>query len=188
MVVRLREILAVPTDEKPESRVITAAVPTMEPQKTTVPTQAWSGYWYVNVGEGPHRKWEDNVRFGYIGAGQTPAMRLAMTRLSAGDNIYAYLKGAGYVGYGQVTAPAVMIKDFRLADGTPVLDAGMKAPLAYENKNDPDKCEWAARVNWIKAVTPDQAVNYAGIFSNPNAVCKLRNEATLQHLKSTLGG
>ncbi len=30
----------------------------------------WSGYWFVNVGEGLHRNWDDNRRCGYIAAGQ----------------------------------------------------------------------------------------------------------------------
>jgi hypothetical protein len=29
----------------------------------------WLGEWFVNVGEGPHRNWDDNRRYGYIGAG-----------------------------------------------------------------------------------------------------------------------
>ena len=30
----------------------------------------WSGYWFVNVGEREHRNWDDNRKYGYIGAGQ----------------------------------------------------------------------------------------------------------------------
>lgn len=30
----------------------------------------WSGSWFVNVGEGSHRNWDDNCQYGYIGAGQ----------------------------------------------------------------------------------------------------------------------
>jgi len=30
----------------------------------------WSGYWFVSVAEGPHRNWDENRRYGYIGAGR----------------------------------------------------------------------------------------------------------------------
>src|SRR5204862_157232 len=30
----------------------------------------WAGYWFVNVGEGQHRNWDDNRRYAFVGAGQ----------------------------------------------------------------------------------------------------------------------
>jgi len=47
----------------------------------------WTGYWFVNVGEGPTRNWQDNVKFGYIGAGQGVRYSSALKRLSVGDKI-----------------------------------------------------------------------------------------------------
>ena len=39
-------------------------------QRTTSTNQTeWAGNWFVNVGEGPHRTWEDNMKFGFVGAG-----------------------------------------------------------------------------------------------------------------------
>ena len=48
----------------------------------------WSGYWFVNVGEGTHRNWNDNVKYGYIGAGQGPWYSESLKKLSPGDEIF----------------------------------------------------------------------------------------------------
>ena len=60
----------------------------------------WHGYWFVNVGAGVHRTWNDNTRYGYIGAGQGVKYSDALTRLKVGSKIFAYMKGLGYVGHG----------------------------------------------------------------------------------------
>ena len=54
----------------------------------------WTGYWFVNVGEGHHRTWDDNIKFNFIGAGQGRKYSAALLRLSVGDRIYAYMRGA----------------------------------------------------------------------------------------------
>src|ERR1700731_2656428 len=43
------------------------------------------GLYYYNVGEGPHRCWEDYVEFGFISAGQGIRWRDAMLGFHAGD-------------------------------------------------------------------------------------------------------
>ena len=50
---------------------------------------AWSGYWFVNVGEGPNRNWDDNVQYGFIGAGQGARFSAALKRIQPRDNIFA---------------------------------------------------------------------------------------------------
>lgn len=52
----------------------------------------WSGYWFVNVGEGPHRNWDDNVKYGYIGAGQGPWYSGSLKKLKPGYEIFAFMK------------------------------------------------------------------------------------------------
>ena len=185
-----RELLGISADmaREIESRFERSASPSSVQRppalsKAYVQAEAlWSGYWLVNVGEGAHRTWDDNLRFGYMGAGQGARYRAALQRLSVGDRIFAYLKGCGYVGYGEVTAAAVMIRDFRLPDGSPILQGGMRAPLAAEHADDPEKCEWAVAVKWHKTLPPHAAVRFPGIFASQHAVCKLREEKTLEAL------
>lgn len=148
----------------------------------------WTGCWFVNVGEGPHRTWDDNQKFGFIGAGQGKRYSSALNRLAVGDKIYAYMKGLGYVGFGEVTSPAVMIRDFNLADGgASLLKAGLKAARPDENCDDEDLSEWVVGVRWIKTVPKTQAKTFAGVFANQNVVCKLRHEQTLKFVQQEFG-
>lgn len=144
----------------------------------------WSGYWFVNVGEGEHRNWEDNVAYGYIAAGQHEKYSRPLKKLKVGDKIFAYMKGEGYTGYGEVVKEAVMVRDFFVEDKQAnLLELPLKAPLANENSESPEFSDWAVGVRWIKAFPKGQAKKFAGIFANPNIVCKLRDEATVGYLE-----
>ena len=148
----------------------------------------WTGYWFVNVGEGSTRNWQDNVKFGYIGAGQGDRYSSALKRLSIGDKIYAYMKGLGYVGLGEVTSPAVMVRDFVVEKtGKLLLDSGLSAPQADTNHDNEDLSEWAVGIRWIKTVEKNQAKKFPGAFANQNVVCKLRDPETLKFVRETLG-
>jgi hypothetical protein len=150
----------------------------------------WTGYWFMNVGEGEHRNWEDNCRYGYIGAGQGEWYSRPLMKLRAYDKIFAYMKGYGYVGYGEVTKPAVPIKDFVVeSDGKHLLDPShdLLAPNANENSEAPDLSEWAVGIRWIKTVDRDKAKTFKGAFANQNIVCKLRDPKTLDFLRAEFG-
>lgn len=148
----------------------------------------WTGYWFVNVGEGPHRNWQDNVKFGYLGAGQGTRYSSALKRLSVGDKVYAYIKGSGYVGFGEVTEPAVMIKDFiEEGSGLPLLEAGLTAPNASDNCDDEELSEWVVGIHWLAKVDAKDARTFPGVFANQNVVCKLRHQQTLSFVQETFG-
>ncbi len=70
------------------------------------------GIYYVNVGEGAHRSWEDCRIYGFLSAGQEKKWSDQIRSLQAGDAVVAYLKGAGYVGVGLVDEPAVPVGQF----------------------------------------------------------------------------
>lgn len=154
-------------------------------QRTAATVAAnWTGSWFVNVGEGPHRCWEDNVRFGFLGAGQGKKYSSALLRLSVGDRLYAYMRGLGYVGYGEVTRSACMIRDFTVGENnTPLLSAGLRAPGAANNSDNEELSEWVVGVRWIKTFPKNDAKTFAGVFANQNVVCKLRHEGTLKFVE-----
>ena len=93
------------------------------------------------------------------------------------------MKGLGYVGYGEVTEEATMIRDFQV-NGKSLLEQPLRAPKASENKNDPDYAEWAVGVNWLKTYPRDNAQHFKGIFANQNIVCKLRDSQTIDFLEN----
>ena len=145
----------------------------------------WTGFWFVNVGEGRHRNWEDNVKYGYIGAGQNSKYSDPLQKLKEGDNIFAYMAGLGYVGFGVVYKPAQMVKDFVINEsGKTLLDLPLKAPNVSENCDDPELSEWAVGVNWKKTFNRNDARTFKGVFANQNIVCKLRHKPTIDFLRT----
>jgi len=145
----------------------------------------WSGYWFVNVGEGEHRNWDDNRKYGFVSAGQGEKYSRPLRHLQPGDRIFAYMKGLGYVGYGEVTKPAAPIGDFVVDGiGKPLLDLPLRAPHAAENKGSPEKAEWVVGVRWMKEVPRENARTFKGVFANQNIVCKLRDQKTLEFLRT----
>ncbi|MGH9495755.1 MAG: hypothetical protein ACRD3B_12215, partial [Candidatus Sulfotelmatobacter sp.] len=114
---------------------------------------------YFNVGDGVHRCWEDNVVYGYLGAGQKRVFRKAIERLHPGDIVIARLNGVGYVGVGRVMSDATPARDFRVpkfaatesARGKLLITLKLKTAIE-DNIDDLDLCEYMVAVNWIKAV------------------------------------
>lgn len=148
----------------------------------------WTGYWFVNVGEGLHRTWEDNRKYGFIGAGQGKWYSDGLKRLAIGDKIYAYMKGLGYVGFGEVTHKAAMIKDFIVPEyNKSLLELDLKAERPHENSDDEELSEWIVGVKWIKTVPKEQNKTFVGVFANQNVVCKLRHEQTLRFVQKEFG-
>jgi hypothetical protein len=146
----------------------------------------WSGLWYVNTGEGPHRSWEDMRRYGFISAGGGERYSGPLQRLRPGDRIVAYQKGAGYVGYGTVTAPSVIASDFETANG-PLLQQPLAQSGMARHGEDPTRAEYLVGVDWIKAIPVAEAKRFDGMFANQNVVCKLRDPKTIEFLREQFG-
>jgi hypothetical protein len=150
----------------------------------------WSGLdFFVAVGENQHRNWDDMRRFGFVSAGHGEKYRNAMSNLFEGARVWAEIPGTGYVGVGEVTAPAVAVNDFEVeVDGVtmPILQADLKAPNMGEEADDPEQSEYLARVRWLDTRPREQAVWEKGMFANQNVVAKLRQPFTLQRLAEVL--
>lgn len=87
------------------------------------------------------------------------------------------------MGYGEITSEAVMAKDFKLPDKTPLFDKPLKQPNIKENKDNPELADWTVGVRWIQAMEREHAVTKPRIFANQNIVCKLRDQDTMDFLK-----
>ncbi|PKB25318.1 hypothetical protein B0I00_0513 [Novosphingobium kunmingense] len=146
----------------------------------------WSGLWYVNVGEGESRCWEDMRTLGFLAAGGGRTYSGAMDKLEPGARIYAYQKGAGYVGFGTVTEAAVMARD-AVIDGRPLFDYSLAQPNIRHHSEDPELAEYIVRVDWQMQVPLPQAKTFPGVFANQNVVCRLRDAATLDFLAREFG-
>lgn len=157
---------------------------TVQERAETRKQPPWSGYWFVNAGEGEHRNWEDNVEYGYIAAGQDEKYSRPLKKLKVGDTIFVYMKGLGYTGYGEVDREAVMVKDFYVESKNAfLLDLPLKAIHAEQNSESAEFSDWAVGVKWLKTFPREQAQKFTGVFANQNIVCKLRDKATVGYLE-----
>ncbi|NGM83955.1 DUF91 domain-containing protein [Paenibacillus sp. 7124] len=147
--------------------------------------QPWNGRdYYVSLGDGEFRSWEDCRKYGFISAGQGRWYSNTLSQLSPGSRVFACIPKTGYVGVGIVQETVVPIKDFTvLIEGEQVslLEADLEVSMDIDI-DDPDLCEYIVRVEWQKTVSKAQAYWEKGMFANQNSACKLRNQFTLERL------
>lgn len=124
-----------------------------------------NGIFYVNIGEGEHRCWEDCAKYGFLSAGQDKKWSDPLRTLNTGDIVVAYLKGHGYVGVGKVIEQAVSVNDFKI-DNKLLREFELTQPNIFDNA-DNDKTECLVKINWIKKYDKSQAKweKNAGLFT-----------------------
>lgn len=143
------------------------------------------GIYYVNVGEGDNRCWEDCRQFGYMSAGQHPKYSDPIRTLEIGDVVAAYLKGCGYVGIGRITKKAVRANSFKI-NGKLLSSYNLKMPNVYTN-SDNENSEFFVKVDWIKSVDRSNAKwkSKSNIFSTQLIKASLENQQyTIKFLES----
>ena len=146
----------------------------------------WSGYYFVNAGIGDRRSWSDMRRYGFIAAGGGEFYSKRLKQLSVGDEIFAYDKGNGYIGYGVVTSESVVASEFMTDDGLLFKQILEKPEIKREGESS-DRQEYAVGVDWKTTVEPASAKWFKGAFANQNIVCKLRDTETVDYLLREFG-
>lgn len=140
--------------------------------------------YYVNVGEGPHRNWDDCNKFGFLSAGQGRQFSDPLRTLQPGDIVVAYLKRFGFVGIGVVVDKAVHVDDFRYK-GKGVRDLPLVEPFIIDNcKNE--KAEYLLKVNWKKSFDRTDAKwkSNSGLFTSQLIKASLQGQPrTLEYLE-----
>ena len=153
----------------------------------------WNGQdWYVNFGS-HGREWSDGLEFGFVSAGGGTAFSGKLRPIPTGDRVNVYVPGSGYVGVGITLAEA---QPFRVAqvhrDGQWLQLADQDLAGNYEHaapgeEETDDITDWVIPVRWLATVPENEAFKEAGLFSNPNAACKLRQQFTLERLAARFG-
>lgn len=135
-----------------------------------------NGLYYVNVGEGMHRCWDDCKDYGFLSAGQDMKWSDPIRTLMPGDIVVAYLKNKGYVGVGRVTQRALKPNDFKVS-GIPLKPEDLKVPNIFEN-SDNEKSEYLVAVDWIQNVPSDKAKwkPKSGLFTSQLIKASLQNQ------------
>ncbi|ARD45124.1 GIY-YIG nuclease family protein [Colwellia sp. PAMC 21821] len=145
-----------------------------------------NGLYYYNIGEGPHRNWDDYVKYGFISAGQEPRFRDAMLSFEVGDVIAAYLPKSGYLGIGKITKEALSIQQVHI-NGSPLLSLPLKCQNMADNSESEEKSEYVALVNWIVTLKREDAKfkSKSGIYTPQKVKASLDNQPiTIQFLES----
>jgi hypothetical protein len=154
-------------------------------------SETWNGRdFYVALGEGETRNWDDCVKYGFICGGQGRWYSQTLEQLTEGARVFACIPGSGYVGAGIVKEPVQRVKDFKVkhkAKTVSILKAPLQAPNMGKNAGEAKLCEYVVRVEWLKTHPRDQAYWEKGMFANQNTVCKLRNKFTLERLIKHFG-
>jgi hypothetical protein len=144
--------------------------------------------WYVNVGG---RSWRDMRRHGFWQAGGGTRYRDAVLRLREGDDVYAYVSGRGYVGYGVVGAGrASRLNEFVGADLRGLADRDVEEPTraAIERSRElsDDLAEYATAIDWRATRDENDGVRMRGMFTTPLTACRLTHQATIDFVRSRL--
>ena len=74
--------------------------------------------------------------------------------------MFVNIPKTGYVGVGVVKGPSVPAREFRVTvDGKemPIVEAPLEVSGMGEDADDDERCEYCVSVEWIKAVTREQA-------------------------------
>jgi hypothetical protein len=146
----------------------------------------WNGRdYYVSVGEGEHRSWEDFRNYGFVSAGGGAWYSRTLKSLEPGHRVFACIPGTGYVGVGTVTEPAVPGREFRVnVDGQsrPLFEAPLAARAMEAYADDQEKQEYVVGVDWIHALPRNQAIWEKDMFANQNSACRLTHSFTREIL------
>jgi len=143
-----------------------------------------NGLYYVNVGEGDHRNWDDCKKYGFLSAGQHRKYSDPIRTLMQGDIVAAYLKRKGYVGIGRVKEQAVRVNDFKF-DGKLLNTLDLKTLGIYDNCEN-ENSEFPIKIDWIKSVGRKNAKwkpNH-GLFTSQLIKASLQGQAkTIEFLE-----
>ncbi len=144
--------------------------------------------YYVNVGEGEHRNWDDCRRFGFLAAGQGIQWSTPLKSLNPGDVVVAYLKRKGYVGVGIVKEKAINVANFR-HKGKSLRDFNLIQPNIFYNYEN-DNADFLVKVKWLKSVSRDDAKWKSGIrlFTTQKIVARLSGQnKTINFVNKSFG-
>lgn len=135
---------------------------------------------YVNVGEGPSRNWDDCRQFGFLAAGGGRKWSKQLEKIKTGDTVIAYLKGYGYVGIGKVTTTATPATKF-MVNGVPIKELSLINDTIRSIKRfSKENGEYLIGVDWEVAVAREHAAwkANAGLYTTALVCASLQNQPT----------
>lgn len=143
-----------------------------------------NGLYYVNVGEGDHRNWDDCRKYGFLSAGQSwEKWGRKIYSLEVGDIVLAYLKTYGYVGVGKVLEKAKSAVDFRFK-GKPLSQYALVNPRIIKTDKELKEEEHIVSIEWMQSFSREDAIWKSGLFTSQLVVASLeKQQATVKFLE-----
>lgn len=146
--------------------------------------EPWNGRdFYISLGEGDHRNWEDCRKYGFVSGGQGKWYSQTLKLLFPGSRIFVNIPKTGYVGVGVVKDGAMPVKDFKVNiddQDISILDAPLQALKMNQNSADIDLSEYLVRVEWLKTVPKAEAYWEKGLFALQHTACRLTSSFTIE--------
>lgn len=153
----------------------------VEPSTEEVASQKpnrWNGEFYGSFGY-PQDVVQAGLKYGFMVAGGGDWYTKSMDLLSVGDRVWVWLGGkwfggqAGFVGVATVMETRVPIDDFTVSEG----GERVSLPNVVTSDmnlyaDDPEKADYAVRLQWIHKAEPRDAVWEKGFFANQNTVAR----------------
>ena len=171
----------------------------LDPQPTEVTAQRpsrrksrpWNGrdfYCVLGRAEDPHR-WSMASKYGLLNAGGGAWYWKPLRNLTPGKRLFAYVGGAGYVGMGRVIGEMTLARDAEVEIGgqsQSLLDQPEPSAQWRERaaSDDPELTEMVVPVEWFATRPIEEAVREKGLFASQVTVCKLRDENTINTVKT----
>jgi len=151
--------------------------PTQEEESSRRPAR-WNREHYVSFGY-QRDVVEAGLEYGFFVGGGGEWYSRSMDMLSVGDRVWVYLprklfgSNNGFVGVARVTEPRQPVDDFTVEkEGEQVPITSVVATSLGLEKDDPDKADYAVRLEWIHVLPIGQAVWEKGFLANQNTVAR----------------
>jgi len=138
--------------------------------------------YFVNVGEGKHRHWDDCRKYNFFCAGCGERFANLMKTIPPGSEVYLYLSQYGYVAKGRTTSTAKPMDQFQI-NGTPLAQLPLIAPDAREHLGNQEMCEWIVEVEWDVSLDRNEAIRKKGLFVHVATSCRIKDPITIQYLR-----
>ena len=138
--------------------------------------------YFVNIGEGTHRNWDDCRKFNFFCAGGGERFANQMQGIPENSEVFLYLSQYGYVAMAKTLAAAIPMDQY-LVDGRPIQEIPLIAPEAKTHLGDPLLCEWLIHVEWRKSLDRNDALRQKGLFVHVATSCRIKDPITIQYLR-----
>ena len=139
------------------------------------PKEPWNGEFYVSFGGYLDSLWNDAKDLGFICGGGGLWYSQTLKLLQVGDRVWVKIPGKGFVGVGKVLEAVQPVTQFTVSTAQgdkPILDVLTHPDPFRKYAEDPERCDYFVRIQWLEKLDANHAFDELGLFGNQNTVCR----------------